>query len=240
MKIVEISYNPYKMTTKLFIDEIDVCKDSRYSKFKEFIEQGTPLQTWLEPIEHLNWKGFVNEISDESNNDEVTIIFSGRDIDFRDLKQAIKTQNDKREKRTKVKYHYEHKKVLDDKKLSKDIDMVVSEIKSDRFAELVKTRTTEGLTNKYNALDKNYSIAKDSEFHIIVAGIFSSGKSTLLNTLIRHDVLPTSFKTCTSKNCRIRHDSTLGRKVSLTGYDAEGNIVVEKRIFVIRHFSCSF
>ena len=231
MKIVEISYNPYKMTTKLFIDEIDVCKDSRYSKFKEFIEQGTPLQTWLEPIEHLNWKGFVNEISDESNNDEVTIIFSGRDIDFRDLKQAIKTQNDKREKRTKVKYHYEHKKVLDDKKLSKDIDMVVSEIKSDRFAELVKTRTTEGLTNKYNALDKNYSIAKDSEFHIIVAGIFSSGKSTLLNTLIRHDVLPTSFKTCTSKNCRIRHDSTLGRKVSLTGYDAEGNIVVEKRIF---------
>lgn len=231
MKIVEISYNPYKMTTKMFIDEIDVCESSEYDGFKWFIEQETPLQTWIEPIGHLNWRGFVNEISDESNNDEVTIVFSGRDIDFRDLKHAIKTQNDKREKRTKVKYHYEHKKVLDDKQLSKDIDMVVSEIKSDKFAELVKTRTTEGLTNKYNALDKNYSIAKDSEFHIIVAGIFSSGKSTLLNTLIRHDVLPTSFKTCTSKNCRIRHDSTLGRKVSLTGYDAEGNIVVEKRIF---------
>lgn len=219
------------MTTKMFIDEIDVCESSEYDGFKWFIEQETPLQTWIEPIGHLNWRGFVNEISDESNNDEVTIVFSGRDIDFRDLKHAIKTQNDKREKRTKVKYHYEHKKVLDDKQLSKDIDMVVSEIKSDKFAELVKTRTTEGLTNKYNALDKNYSIAKDSEFHIIVAGIFSSGKSTLLNTLIRHDVLPTSFKTCTSKNCRIRHDSTLGRKVSLTCYDNEGNVAVEKRIF---------
>lgn len=234
MKTVEISYNPYKMTTKMFIDEIDVCEDSRYSDFKEFIEQGTPLQTWIEPIkrfEREDWKGFVNEISDASNNDEVKIIFSGRKIDFEDLQRAIKAQNDKREKRTRVKYTYEHKKKLDDEELSKNIEEVVSELKSDKFAKLVNTRTTEGLISKYNDLEQNYSIAKDSEFHIVLAGVYSSGKSTLLNTLIRHDVLPTSDNTCTSKNCRIKHDASLGRKISLTCYDDEGNIVVEKMIF---------
>ena len=50
MKTLEISYNPYKMTTTMLIDGVDVCKDSHYDKFKEFIENKIPLQTWIEPI----------------------------------------------------------------------------------------------------------------------------------------------------------------------------------------------
>lgn len=115
--------------------------------------------------------------------------------------------------------------------LSTNIEDVVKELKSERFHELVAQRTTEGLTRKYNDLDENYTIAKESVFYIVFAGVYSSGKSTLLNTLIRHDVLPTSTRTCTSKNCRIRHDRSLGRKLSLVCYDDDENVVVEKRIF---------
>lgn len=229
MKKVEISYNPYKMITTMLIDGVDVCKDGHYDKFREFIKNEIPLQTWIEPIPYMDWAGFVNEISDPEINDEVMVIFSGRVIDFEDLKRSIAGQNGERS--SPVIYHYKHKKVLDDRVLSTNIEDVVKELKSDRFHDLVAQRTTEGLTQKYNDLDDSYTIAKESVFYIVFAGVYSSGKSTLLNTLIRHDVLPTSTRTCTSKNCRIRHDRSLGRSLSLICYDKDEKVVVEKRIF---------
>ena len=231
MKTLEISYNPYKMITTMLIDGIDVCKDNHYDKFKEFIKNEIPLQTWIEPISYLDWNGLVNEVSDPEINDEVKVVFSGRVIDFEDLKRSIADQNEERSERTRVKYHFQHKKVLDDKVLSQNIEEVVKELKSDRFRALVNQRTTEGLTKKYNDLDENYTIAKESEFYIVFAGTYSSGKSTLLNTLMRHDILPTSSRTCTSKNCRIRHDGSLGRKVTLACFDEDNKIVGEKQVF---------
>lgn len=231
MKTLEISYNPYKMETKMIIDGIDVCQDNHYDKFQEFIKNKIPLQTWIEPILYLDWNGLVNEVSDPEINDEVKVIFSGRVIDFEDLKRSIADQNEERSERTRVKYHFQHKKVLDDKVLSKNIDEVVKELKSDHFRELVKQRTTEGLTQKYDALEENYTIAKESEFYIVLAGVYSAGKSTLLNALIGHAILPTSSRTCTSKNCRIRHDGSLGHKVTLACFDEDNNIVGEKRVF---------
>lgn len=231
MKNVEISYNPYKMITTMSIDGVDVCKDRNYDKFREFIDNKIPLQTWIEPIPYKDWAGFVNEISDPEINDEVMVIFSGRIIDFEDLKRSIDDQNEERSPDTQVKYHFKHKKVLDDKVLSTNIESVVQELKSKRFHALVAQRTTEGLTQKYNDLDNNYQIAKENVFYIVFAGVYSSGKSTLLNTLIRHDVLPTSTRTCTSKNCRIRHDRSLGKKLSLVCYNEKEEVVVEKRIF---------
>lgn len=93
MKTLEISYNPYKMITTMLIDGIDVCKDNHYDKFKEFIKNEIPLQTWIEPISYLDWNGLVNEVSDPEINDEVKVVFSGRVIDFEDLKRSIADQN---------------------------------------------------------------------------------------------------------------------------------------------------
>lgn len=237
MKTIEISYNPYKMITKMLIDGIDVCQKDSYDKFKEFIENKIPLQTWIEPIQYLDWRGLVNEVSDPDYNDEVKLIFSGRKIDFDDLKRSIKDQNEERSEETRVIYHYQHKKVLDDKILSKNIEDVVAELQSDRFRELVSQRTTEGLTKKYEELDENYTIAKGNVFYIVLAGVYSSGKSTLLNTLIRHDILPTSYKTCTSKNCRIRHDGSLDNKISLAGYGVKNEengtepVIIKEKIY---------
>jgi len=237
MKTIEISYNPYRMITKILIDGIDVCQNDSYNKFKEFIENEIPLQTWIEPIQYLGWKGIVNEVSDPDYNDEVNLVFSGREIDFADLQRSIKNQNAERSEETRVVYHYVHKKVLDDNELSNNIEYVVNELKSERFRELVSQRTTEGLTQKYEELDENYTIAKETVFYIVLAGVYSSGKSTLLNALIRHDILPTSSRTCTSKNCRIRHDGSLGTKIALAGYGAKSEengiepVIIEKKIY---------
>ena len=227
-------YNDEEITneeSEMTIDGIDVCSNDNYSGFKTFIEQKTPLQTWIEPIHYLDWSGFVNELSSDDRNDEVTVEFSGRKIDFDDFKRSIKDQNEERSERTRVVYKFVHKKKLDDRELSKNIDEVVKELQSDKFKELIEKRTGLELTEKYNDLESNYAIAKESEFYIVLAGVYSSGKSTFLNTLIRHNVLPTSSRTCTSKNCRIRHDGSLGNKLSLACYNDKGELVVEKRIF---------
>ena len=121
--------------------------------------------------------------------------------------------------------------MLDDKILSQNIEEVVRELKSDRFRKLVKQRKTQGLNEKYKDLDTNYKRAKENEFYIVFAGVYSSGKSTLLNALIRHDVLPTSSQTCTSKNCRIKHNPSLKNSIALTCYDDDKNVVVPKQIF---------
>ncbi len=124
MKTIEIIYNPYKMKTIMYIDRVNVCDDDHYEKFAKFIKDETPLQTWIEPVPYRKWNGLVNEISDPDTNDEVKVIFFGRDIDFEDLKRSIADQNEERSENTRVKYHFEHDKKLDDKKLSQNIEEV--------------------------------------------------------------------------------------------------------------------
>lgn len=218
MKTIEIVYDPYRMNTKMLINGVDVNENDSYQKITEFIKNKTPLQTWIEPIAYIGWKGFVNETSDEERNDEVKIIFSGREIDFEDLKRSIEIQNNSRSERTSIKYYFEHKSRLDDNEMSKNIDEVVNELRSNRFRQLVRERSSDELKVNYDMLDKNYEIAKEREFEIVIAGVYSSGKSTLLNTLIRHNVLPMSSETCTMLNCRIKHDNSLGSKLSLRCY----------------------
>ena len=237
MKKIEISYNPYKMITTMKIDGIDVSDnrvyhDEDHKKIGQFINQGTPLQTWIEPIKYLDWPGLLAEITDPERNDKLRIVFSGRKIDFDDLKRSLNDQNDDRSEETKIIFEFVHDIKLDDKELSKNIDEVVKDLKSDKFRSLVERRTTAGLREKYDALEENYNIVKENEFYIVFAGIYSSGKSTLLNTIIRHEALPTSSKTCTSKNCKIKHDASLeANQISLTCYDENDKVVVAKEIF---------
>lgn len=231
MQNIVLSYDPYRMKTQMSVDGIDVCKNENYSLFKEFIENGTPMQTWVEPIPYLDWKGFVNEISDEETNDKVHIDFSGRIIDLEDLKRSVAAQNDKRSETAKVKYVFNHVKILDDMTLSKNIEKVVSELETPMFQQLIRQRGSKSLNDKYNALKDNYRLAQENDFYIVFAGLYSSGKSTLLNAVIRHNVLPTSTDTCTSKNCRIRHDRSIGNKVSLTCYGQNDEVVIPKRVF---------
>lgn len=223
MRVVKMEYNPYKMKTSICIDGSDVKGNSNYRSIDDFIGRGTPLQTWVEPIDYLNWPGLLNEIADPENNGEIEFCFSGRKIDFEDLKRSLEDQNKNREEGTRLSLRFRQEDPqLDDKKLSGNIEDIVKELQSDRFRELIEERSrSQTLQKKYEALETNYAKAKEREFDVVFAGVYSSGKSTLLNTLIRHNILPTSDSTCTSKNCRIKHDGSLGNKVSLLGLDED-------------------
>lgn len=233
MRVVKMEYNPYKMKTSICIDGSDVKGNSNYRSIDDFTGRGTPLQTWVEPIDYLNWPGLLNEIADPENNGEIEFCFSGRKIDFEDLKRSLEDQNKNREEGTRLSLRFRQEDPqLDDKKLSGNIEDIVKELQSDRFRELIEERSrSQTLQKKYEALETNYAKAKEREFDVVFAGVYSSGKSTLLNTLIRHNILPTSDSTCTSKNCRIKHDGSLGNKVSLLGLDEDQKVVLPKSVF---------
>ena len=228
---VEISYNPYKMKTSMMIDGIDVQKSTDHERFRRMIERNTPLQTWIEPIAYQDWKGLVNELIPEGQNGDIEILFSGRDIDYQDLQRTVRAQNDARKVEPPATFTFAQKKRLDDKILAENIDYIVKELNSKRFQTLIQERNSAELQKRYTELNDNYRKAKDTEFDIVFTGLYSTGKSTILNVLMRHTVLPTSDMTTTTKNCRICHNAKIGRKIALTAYDKDGKPVVERREF---------
>lgn len=234
MTSIDISYNPYRLVTKLSIDGMDIFDmgEESYPDIRQFITQKIPLQTWIDPIPYQNWGGLLNAIADPERNGSIKICFSGRKIDFEDLKRALEHQNGQRKRDLQLQLNFQHnKKVLDDHVLAANIDEIVKNLESPRFKKLIDQRTSKELQENYEALDKNYKLALDSEFPIVIAGPYSSGKSTLLNVLMRHEILPTSDLTCTARNCRIRHDKTLSpNQILLAVYNKDG-ACVEKQLF---------
>ena len=232
MQKIEITYNPYKMETTLLINGVNICNNTNeYGQFKEFFDTHTPLQIWIEPIAYKNWKGIINELKpDEEGFDILEIHFNGRAIDFEDLKRVCIHENDNR--RNPIGISFKHDIIISDKKLAQNVDVIMDSLLSDRFAKLVKEQGEKSSANiDYQSLKANYDRAKQKEFKIVFAGLYSSGKSTILNALIRHNVLPASDKTCTAKTCKIRHDSRLKTSVTLECFDIDGNVVVPKETF---------
>lgn len=227
MQTIRIKYDPYKMETTMSINDTDIRNIPSYANLRKLFDTHTPLQTWIEPIKYKNWNGLINELVSENDYDKLEIFFSGRVIDYQDLKRACEAQNQERAEDFRLSIKYHHPEIISDKKLSENIDAVVQQLLSSEFQALVEARGQNSQVYKdYQRLAGDYEFTKNREFKIVFAGLFSSGKSTILNSLIKRDVLPTSTNTCTAKTCKIKHDSSLNGCVSLTCYDAEGEIVV--------------
>lgn len=230
MQKIDISYNPYKMETIFIVNGTNVCDSDDYIQFKEFIETDTPLQTWAEPIPYKNWQGVVNELASDDCFDKLVINFIGRKIDFEDLKRACDSENEKRTCKLEIEYNLVSE--LNDAKLAQNIEVVMQTLLSEKFAKLVEECGKESqIAQDYANLAEDYESAKNKEFKIVFAGLYSSGKSTILNSLVHRNILPTSDETCTSKTCRLKHDKSLKGKISLECFDVEGITVVDKKIF---------
>lgn len=230
MQKIVLDYNPYKMETVMIVDGRNVldCKD--YSRFAEFIRNHTPLQSWIEPVAYNDWPGLLNGLCDPSCSDSVELTFHGRRIDFEDLRSACIVQNNAREYPVELVFNFEETR--SDSHLAQGIDAVMQELLSERFAALVADRPQNAaLQAKYQTLRQDYENATSKEFRVVFAGIYSSGKSTIINALIRQDILPTSDDTCTAKICRVKHDRSLGTNFALVCYDAAGKVVVQREVF---------
>ena len=91
--------------------------------------------------------------------------------------------------------------------------MAYKRICSEEFKQILDDKIFElgedsQLVKEYNALEKKYQAAREDEFRIVFSGMYTCGKSTLINAILGKDILPTRDGTCTSKVFKISHNMT--------------------------------
>ena len=180
----QIEYNPYTV-------ECNFIKNGKLlnSKSKIGAKSGVRLQVLLG--EAVNWKGLAEEIVSACDDDEIELTFKGRVIDYEDLKYCI----DHYTGETRFELRFDEAK--NDADIIAELDNLFHEIKVKDLPEF--KITNEDGKNIFDA----YEEVKSGIFEVSVIATMSSGKSTLINSLLHTELLPSENKACTATIARI-------------------------------------
>lgn len=189
--IIDLKYNPYRRTTKILIDGKEIEENSELNSIKE-----GSLQNWVKKFEGI--------LKKEYGYKNLDIKFTGREIDFQDLKNNMdENQNIK----------FEFIKILSTEERLKKLESVFRKIQDGPYEEL---KTPEVLGN--------FKKVFEQEFEIAVVATMSSGKSTLLNSFLGKNLIPSKNQACTAKIIRIEDDKSINF-FSAEIYDQEDKLI---------------
>ena len=207
-----IEYNPYLVQ----------CVFKKNSKVlnansKIGAKSGERLQVLLS--EGVNWKGLLEEIACSCDDDEVEIYFKGRKIDFDDLKYTIDLY------KGNVRFELRFEESKNDTDVIKELDTIFSDIKEKNIPEF-NTENKEG-KDIFDA----YEEVKNGIFEVSVIATMSSGKSTLINSLLHTGLLPSENKACTATIVRILDNDDMD-KYEAECYGEDNKTIVHPRAVV--------
>ena len=194
MKTVAIKYNPYTVETTIEIDGCpsDALEGTAYSTFKS----GNRLQYWLESRSDFNWEGLLPELRKACNTRNLDIDFTGTVADFEDLQEVV--DRELADKRNFDSITLTHVNGAQAEKISPDAKLRAVK---DVYKKIENGPVSEFCTPE---IEKAFHAAADSDFEIMVAGTMSSGKSTVINAILGHDLLPAINQAATAVLTRIR------------------------------------
>lgn len=138
--------------------------------------QGRVLQVWIKDLFQL--------LIDELNDNCFELSFVGTSSDFSDLQEMVEEYPGVR---------LIHISVKEEDKIEQLYHLVDS----------LQGAPTEALRDK--SLSEQFKAEIDREFEIAVIATMSSGKSTLINALIGHELLPSKNQACTAKITKIKN-----------------------------------
>ncbi|MEG2893053.1 MAG: dynamin family protein [Clostridium sp.] len=193
MREVFIKYNPYKLETIITIDNKILKNNSRLNVGSK------SLQEWVEKLPQI--------LKEEYATNNFKIIFHGSTNDYEDI-LAVATKAKKRN----IQIECKHIPAKESKDRLKNINDIFEEIKNGPFEEL----RSEKIINLFED-------ASEREFPVTVVATMSSGKSTLINSLLGKDLMPSSNLACTAKVTQIK-DCKIDKYIAET-FDSEGNII---------------
>lgn len=166
--------------------------------------------------ESVNWKGLLEEIAIACDDDEVEIHFKGRKIDFDDLKYTLNMY------KGTVQFSTTFEESTNDADVIGGLDKIFDEIRSKDIAEF-NQKNNDGL-DIFDA----YEEAKNGIFEVSVIATMSSGKSTLINSILHTELLPSSNAACTATIARIfDNDDMDGFEAEC--YAADGKTVIHPK-----------
>lgn len=198
MTSIELLYNPYTRGKILLVDGGEVQKDECE---KLCGAEGTELSEWAEH--------FLNACI-EHFNDSISVNFSGIRRDYEFLEDAVK------------KSKYSSDISLSEKKIV-DAENRLQELKN-LFAEMQENTPFDSL--KSAEVKRLFEKATDSEFEMAVVATMSSGKSTLINSILGRELLPARNEATTANIARI-HDIDDTDHFRAESFDKDGNKIGE-------------
>ena len=197
MKQVFVKYNPYKLETAIKVNGQDIAKDSMLHK----LIKGKRLQEWVGKFPELLVK--------DLNAVEFEIEFYGMDLDWDDFEEAFE--------------------IAKSNGTIKDAKLTFTEARSD---DDIKDKIVnifndlqEGPIDDFRdpKLEKAFENINKAVFPINVIATMSSGKSTLINALLRKKLMPSKNEACTATITEIL--DTDGKKFIAAVYDTEDNLL---------------
>ena len=187
-----IKYNPYKLETDVKINGRDVCEDSR------LLTKEKRLQEWIEELPDI--------LKDECNDTNYRVVFKGILPDFEDLQFIADSASS-----NGLNISCEHEPVTETGDKIPEIEKIFEDIQKGPFDELRQPDLINAFEN-----------AKNSDFHVDVIATMSAGKSTLINALLAHKLMPSKQEACTAKITEIKDRDELGDVFNAEVYDKDG------------------
>ena len=160
--------------------------------------QNCRLQEWVEKLPQI--------LMDEYRDTNFELTFTGTEADFEDICTSVEAFGNK------VNIKCKNNKTADIDDAENAIDEIFEEIKAGPIPEL-----------KDQIIIDAFEKAKNSQFEINVVATMSSGKSTLINSLLGQQLMPAANEATTATIVKII--DTKQDNFSATAYDKSGNKV---------------
>ena len=191
-----IDYNPYLVTCTFY-------KNGRKigDKTKIGSKANQRLQILLSPS--TNWEGLLVEIAKVCNDTNIRLAFKGRKIDFEDLIYSAEKYSGE------VNFECVLEEGKNESEIMSELDAIIADIKKKKLPQF------EELDSSGRGVFDAYEEAKNGIFEVSVIATMSSGKSTLINSLLHTELLPSENKACTATIARIFDND------KMEGYEAE-------------------
>lgn len=173
MKTIIISYNPYRLETEILVDGAVPERDNR---LQSATAKGKRLQEWVP---------YIPDILDQMYNGEpMKITFRGMALDWDDLCEAFEQA-----KRKGISEYTElvFEEAPSNEEVKKRIIEIYEELQNGPIEEL-----------RDSALKRAFDRLTKADFPINVIATMSSGKSTLINSLLRKELMPARNKATTA------------------------------------------
>lgn len=180
MAEVYIKYNPYTLKTELTIDGS--------KKTDAIFEDGKHLQEWINDLPKY--------LLENSTDKEFEVTFYGTELDYEDVAEICK-QYENAHATVKFNVNYEKPTEEVSDKITK-----ITEIFEDIQNGVIKELKTPELVDAFNK-------AKSDEFPVNIVATMSAGKSTLLNSLLGEEIMPSSQEACTAIITNIKNNDSL-------------------------------
>jgi hypothetical protein len=186
MLTVELSYNPFLVITELKVNGKTLPTNNSLSeKIKE-----KRLQHWVDD--------FFADLSAVYNNpSQIKVNFTGTEADFDDI---IASAEFFEQKNKSVHIDLNHIKISE-----------ASDTRLTKFKALIEDAKKTGPIDELRGQDfhNEYEKALDPQFDVNVLATMSSGKSTLINSILGQEILPAKNEACTATIARIHNDKTI-------------------------------